>query len=102
MVSAAHVIVERAKAGLPVTDEFQNLPAWQMRIWWPELSACCPCRMVPGLERRPANALNIEIGTSLVRCSLQSPDGRGLLWIMSGGSVLSYGCCTERGCPRCA
>lgn len=101
MISAAQVIIERAKAGLPVLDEFSALPAWQMRIWWSELSSCCPSRMEPDLVRRPANALNIEIGAPQLRCSLQSPDGRGMAWVNSGGSILAYGCCSKRSCPMC-
>jgi hypothetical protein len=59
----------------------------------------CPSRMEPRLERRPGNALNIEIGTPMVRCSRMSPDGRGLAWLLSGGSMLAYGHCTSNSCP---
>jgi hypothetical protein len=60
----------------------------------------CPFRKVPDLERRRANALNVEIGSPSPRCTQKSPDGRGLLWWFSGGSLLSYGVCDIRNCPE--
>ena len=55
-------------------------------------AAICDSRQCLGIERRPGNALNIEIGTPLARCTLQPPDGRGttkdgstLDWLRSGG-----------------
>ena len=60
----------------------------------------CRSHIQPSLERRRANALNIEIGSPLPRCTRKSPDGRGLAWLMSGGSPLSYGHCTPLACPR--
>ena len=59
----------------------------------------CPHRMELDVERRPANALNIEIGTPVPRCKLKSPDGRGMIWILSGGSRLAYGVCSNV-CPK--
>lgn len=38
----------------------------------------CPYRVVPDAERRPANALNVEIG-----------------WLLSGGSPLVFGPCSR-------
>ena len=70
------------------------------RNWWPELATHCPNRIEPEIERRPVNGLNIEIGSPQPRCSHRSPDGRGLAWLVSGGSVLAYGCCEQRQCPR--
>lgn len=49
--------------------------------------------------RRPANALNVETGFfPAKRCLLKSPDGRGLVWYLSGGSLFAYGQCNKR-CP---
>lgn len=59
----------------------------------------CRSHIEPRLERRPANALNIEIGSPLPRCTRKSPDGRGLAWLLSGGSPLAYGHCTPLACP---
>lgn len=79
---------------------------------WGEFSAGCGHRAQPELERRPANALNIEIGTPAARCLARPPDGRGvtrdgstLAWLRSGGSLLAYGRCAPgphcaRGCVR--
>lgn len=59
----------------------------------------CPHRLQPAVVRRPANALNIEIGSPMDRCILKEPDhwvvtGYGPRWIFSGGSPLVFGCCT--------
>lgn len=59
----------------------------------------CPDRRQPDLERRPVNGLNVEIGTPLARCMRQSPDGRGAVWVLSGGSILAYGVCCRASCP---
>ncbi len=65
-----------------------------------EYSAACPDRIALGVERRPANALNVEIMEPMPRCKQQSPDGRGSIWLLSGGSPLAYGRCCRSGCPR--
>lgn len=70
----------------------------------------CTSRVSPPLERRPANALNLEIGTPIPRCSFKPPAhwpvehvgrGRGhvLRWLGSGGSPLVFGTC-DRDCPK--
>ena len=59
----------------------------------------CPHRRSLPLERRPANALNVEPIQPLDRCMMQCPDGRGAAWSLSGGSILAYGMCTRRSCP---
>lgn len=59
----------------------------------------CGHRMELAVERRPGNALNVEIGAPVPRCNRKSPDGRGLAWLLSGGDSLSYGHCTPRACP---
>ncbi len=100
MISLAQLILDRIAAGTNALEEFAQLPAWQMDLRWDELSPHCPSRIQPELARRPSNALNVEIGEPRVRCALRSPDGRGMLWILSGGDVLAYGQCTKRECPR--
>jgi len=60
----------------------------------------CPSRRELEVERRPGNALNIEVGTPLPRCTEKSPDGRGMAWVWSGGSLLAYGTCSASECPR--
>lgn len=100
MISLAQLIVDRAEASLPVANAFEALPAFQMRERFDDLCALCPSRLELGIERRPANALNIEIGQPLSRCRLQSPDDRGAAWLLSGGSPLAYGVCSARVCPR--
>jgi hypothetical protein len=44
--------------------------------------------------------LNVEVGQPHPRCLMRSPDGRGMAWIWSGGSVLAYGLCEGCACPR--
>jgi hypothetical protein len=67
----------------------------------------CPFRIEPPLERRPANALNVEIGTPMPRCTLKPPDNWArvsdkpmvLRWLNSGGSPLVLGNCSKD-CPK--
>lgn len=65
-------------------------------------SGACTDRIDVALERRPANALNVEIMTPSPRCRQQSPDGRGSAWILSGGAPLAYGTCCRSSCPGLA
>lgn len=65
-----------------------------------DFSAACPSLWEMEVERRPGNALNLEIGAPANRCSEQSPDGRGMAWFLSGGSKLAYGVCCQSMCPR--
>jgi hypothetical protein len=73
-------------------------------VSWEQRDTCVH-RIVLGIERRPANALCIEIMTPLPRCTLKLPDhwtGSGasaLRWIGSGGSYLVFGRCSQN-CPR--
>ena len=66
----------------------------------------CPHRLGIPLERRPGNALNVEIGSAAYRCVLKPPDhwpknkGMVLRWIGSGGSFLVFGTCSAASCPR--
>lgn len=65
----------------------------------------CPHRIELGVERRPANALNVEVGTPLPRCRIQTPehwgkvDPRGGRWLLSGGSPLVLAPCSSANCP---
>lgn len=64
----------------------------------------CPHRMMLAVERRPGNALNVEVGTPAPRCKLKPPtdwpeDGPSVTrWLLSGGSALVLGPCS-RSCP---
>ena len=83
--------------------ELDSIPAWQWATpggHWAELSRHCCNRVECDVPRRPGNVLNIEVGTPAPRCLFRSPDGRGLTWYLSGGSVLAYGACEQRHCPR--
>lgn len=65
----------------------------------------CPHRVELGVERRPGNALNIEIGAPMRRCRLRTPehwngaDHRAVRWLASGGSALVLGNCDLSNCP---
>lgn len=97
---AAHV-ADALTRGLAVSREtFDAIPRRQLRIWFGDVSPACPSRRVLDIEMRPGNALNVEIGAPRPRCMEQSPDGRGLAWAASGGSLLAYGPCVARSCPR--
>lgn len=79
-----------------------SVPHWQwLTADFGEFAAGCHDRREVGVPRRPGNALNVEMGAPAPRCMQKSPDGRGLTWLMSGGSVLAYGCCANP-CPRFA
>jgi hypothetical protein len=59
-----------------------------------------------GVPRRPANALNVEVGQPLDRCRLKTPehwgdaDPEAARWLLSGGSPLVLGMCTPNNCPH--
>lgn len=80
------------------------VPSWQWRgPFWPELALHCGARVVaPLTPYNSDDAFGIcpERGLS-PRCLSRSPDGRGMAWILSGGSVADYGACSQRRCPRC-
>jgi hypothetical protein len=63
----------------------------------------CPNLVKLEVERRPGNALNVEIGTPIPRCKLcPPPHWRGASvtrWLLSGGSPLVLGACTRVFCP---
>jgi hypothetical protein len=75
------------------------------RARWLEMSEGCSARRSPKLERRPGNALNIEIGQPAPRCIERLPKhwpagSSALRWIGSGGDVLVFGLCAFGPCPR--
>lgn len=67
------------------------------------MSAGCPHRIAIDVQRRPANALNIEAATPASRCSIKEPDhwpnkDMSMRWRMSGGSPFVFGLCNAD-CP---
>ena len=69
-------------------------------------SDACAHAIEMEMERRPANALNLEIGQPLTRCRLKTPDHWGgadpkaARWLLSGGSPLVLGYCACSACPK--
>lgn len=63
----------------------------------------CDQRIEKDVERRRANALNVEIGAPMPRCKMKPPshwpDGMVARWLLSGGDALVLGLCAGR-CPR--
>lgn len=62
----------------------------------------CKARIRIPLERRPGNALNVEIGQPADRCIQKRPHHwpksmTAIRWLASGGEALVFGCC----CPPC-
>lgn len=61
----------------------------------------CSERVEMDVPRRPANALNVEVGTPLPRCRLKTPaswrgfDPRATRWLLSGGDPLVLGPCQQ-------
>lgn len=101
MITSAQLSIDRAAAGLD--PEVENVPAYQWELRFFELAPLCPSIRYPqkGIDYPfQRNALRSEIIPSAGRCLEQSPDGRGLAWMWSGGSVLAYGCCALSTCPR--
>ena len=65
----------------------------------------CTARLRGEIERRPGNALNVEIGAPIDRCLDKRPhtwhEGSvsGVRWLASGGDPLIFGPCAPT-CPR--
>jgi len=101
-MSAARLALERVGRGLPA--ELDLIPPWQWAVYFAELSPLFPSSLavVAGEDfARQRNALRVELVPSTgPRCSRRSPDGRGLAWLLSGGSALAYGTCCAAACPR--
>lgn len=88
--AAAQALLESLKA----PARFQIVGHWQ------EIRRNCQRRVTPETERRRVNGLNVEAsGAVLDRCLLQSPDGLGLRWLLSGGDMRAYGACCQDNCP---
>jgi hypothetical protein len=67
------------------------------------LAVPCSARVELGIERRGANALNIEIGAPSPRCMNKRPEhwpasASALRWLASGGTALVLGACSNP-CP---
>ena len=70
---------------------------------WETLREGCRARLQPALERRPCNALNVEIGQPSERCIDRAPAhlrGMGLRWLASGGDMFVFGRCSFAVCPK--
>jgi hypothetical protein len=70
---------------------------------WRTYRETCHARLENQQLRRPANALNVEIGTAMDRCVAKRPSHwpehmSALRWIASGGAVLVFGLCSPA-CP---
>lgn len=69
-----------------------------------EYASRCPHMRTVAVQRRPGNALNVEIGEPQPRCLLNVPDNwpkemTASRWIMSGGEILIFGTCKASSCP---
>lgn len=64
-----------------------------------ELQSSCTHRRNSQVTRRRGNHLNVEYFGGGTYCMLQSPDGRGSVWLLSGGDIEAYGQCFEYRCP---
>lgn len=101
MLTLAQALLDRAEAGIAVSSsELNGIPPVQWDVYWGDLAPLCPSQIAPN-QVRQRNALRVELlPDSGPRCAKRSPDGRGLVWLLSGGDPLSYGRCCERACPR--
>jgi hypothetical protein len=66
-------------------------------------AATCGSRVELPTPRRPANALNLEVGAPMTRCLSKRPShwpasASSLRWIASGGDALVFGVCSAD-CP---
>lgn len=108
MISAIQAFLDAKAKGLPACAEswLDAIPGWQITARFDEFAPQCPDRRGASVERRPANALNVEIGAPVPRCIQRMPahwtgSGRSALrWLASGGSALVFGECCCRACPR--
>lgn len=107
MISLAYLILDRGKAGIaPTADDLDAVPSYQWDVYHEELAQLCPSRVELPVLRRPANALNVEVGQPAPRCRRQTPpewngsDPNAARWLASGGSALVLGPCARCKCPR--
>lgn len=110
MVTTMQVYLDAIAAGPRGRDvAYETLPlipASQVRIYFDDFAPVCPDFVAPSLERRPGNALNLEVGAPMRRCRQRTPESWGdadpgaRRWLHSGGSPLVLGLCSGRSCPR--
>ena len=74
------------------------VPRFQIDAYWDDVEKLCSQRVQLPVPRG-VNAHNTEPQQPAPRCLYRSPDGRGLAWRNSGGSVLAYGRCCKAWCP---
>lgn len=90
----------QAAAAQQVLESMTPGGRWQIDLNFAEVSDICQHRISPDTSRRNGNRICVEAGYSaLNRCMKQSPDGRGAVWLLSGGDALAYGICCPINCP---
>lgn len=107
MISSMQAYFDALEAGATAVaqDWLSSMPAWQVRARFEDFAPTCPDRIDAPL-RRGVNALNMEPMDAASRCKQRLPGhwtGTGasaLRWLGSGGSVLVFGRCHCRACPR--
>jgi hypothetical protein len=77
----------------------RSVPLFQLEAYWEEVQRMCDQRRESKVAPRPVNGFNVETSKAADRCLSQSPDGRGLIYLQSGGSLLAYGVCCSSKCP---
>lgn len=99
MISLARLTLDRHAAGVMLPAELDAIPPYQWRIYLTELAPLCPQQKYPADNAKNPSALHIDAMEPHARCTEKSPDGRGLIWWLSGGSLMAYGPC-DSDCPR--
>lgn len=109
MMTMAAAILDRigATPGMSAAaraSAVESVPRWQwLGPFWRDLAQHCRHRAC--VELSPYNSddafgIRPEADkTYAPRCLRRAPDGRGLAWMASGGSLADYGECRSRGCP---
>jgi len=108
MPSIAGAVVDLLKRHPDMSSELKRsllseVPSHQWALrggYFDELAEHCNNRMVLHREPRFMNRLAIYSSDPAPRCLYRSPDGRGLAWLKSGGSVLVYGRCEQSHCEH--
>lgn len=105
MISALQLAIDHYEAGhtaaaQQVLDGMTPGARFQIDVNFDAVRRICQHRRGGEYRARRANALNVEVGAySQDRCMRQSPDGRGAIWLLSGGALEAYGVCCRQGCP---
>lgn len=102
---ALHVITAVESGKQVPRATFDDILAFQWEVWFEELRNACPDRITSRPPERATNRnrLRIEGDPSCLavpRCKARSPDGRGLVWLLSGGDASAYGACRLGDCHR--